>query len=145
MNRVWSFVLQQCSLACSVSQDKYLIELSAQKKVNHDINLKANTISPRQKNSTTFWSQELESGLQTEQNQTWIVWVRPVPNGCDPQSSLDSEQGIEVICLECDPHSMGTTRSQVGRKDAMLGFSGRIAAKSPGTTRTHPLRSVPSK
>ena len=36
---------------------------------------------------------------------------------------------MEVISPECDPHSVGTTRSQVGRKDASTGFSGTIAAK----------------
>ena len=65
-------------------------------------------------------------------------WVRPAPKSCDGKQT-------EVISSECDPHSVRTTRSQVGRKDASIGFSGRIAEKSPRTTRTHPLRSVPSK
>ena len=40
MNRVWSFVLQQCSLACSVGQNKHLIESVLEKlKCSKDIRI----------------------------------------------------------------------------------------------------------
>ena len=60
MNRVWSFVLQQCSLAYSISQNKYLIEIVLEKiKCSKDVRRYK---SRRHKTEDSGWATELRTG-----------------------------------------------------------------------------------
>ena len=138
MNRVWSFVLQQCSLACSVSQDKYLIEQCSKEGES------------RHKSEGKYFISNIEEFNYILESRIGIRTSKGAKPDLNCLGATRSQ--VWTANKEWKLFPLSATRTQWERpvlklveRTRRLDLAGKLPPTRPRTTRTHLLRSVPSE